>query len=251
MGHFDGKVAVITGGSRGFGRATALAFAREGAHLVVNYRRSHDDAERLKNEIESLGSRAVLVQGDVGLRDDCRRIIVTAEEAFGRIDILVNNAGIMDVAEFAAQDESTWQSVMDVNVWGVVHTPRAALPIMIRQKHGRIVNLTSQLAFVGGPRFAFYSGTKGFVLAFSKSLAQEVGQYGITVNTVAPGGILTDMNRAIYPTEESRQKRAAALPVRRMGDPADVANCVLFLCEDASSYLTGQTLHPSGGNVML
>ncbi len=251
MGRFDGKIAIITGASRGFGRATALAFASEGATVVANYLRSRERAEELLGEIRALGGQGLLVQADVARREDCLRIVRAAEESYGRVDILVNNAGVMDVEEFAIQDESAWDPMMDVNVWGMVHTTRAALPIMIRQKYGRIVNLSTQLVYTGGARFAFYAGTKGFVVAFSKSLAQEVGEHGITVNTVAPGGILTDMNLHVFPTEESRIRRAATLPVRRMGKPEDVANCVLFLCDDASSYLTGQTLHPSGGNVMV
>jgi len=251
MGRFDGRIAVITGASRGFGRATALLFAREGARVVANYHKSQEHAVRLKNEIEKLGSEVLLVQADVGIREDCHRIIAEAEAHFGRVDILVNNAGVMDVAEFVSQDESTWDTMMAVNVWGAVHTTRAVLPIMIRQRYGRIVNISSQLAHVGGERFAFYSGTKGFVLSVTKSLAREVGEYGINVNAVSPGGIVTDMNRFLYSTEAMRQQRAAQLPVRRLGVPEDVASCVAFLCSEESNFLTGQVLHPSGGNVML
>ncbi len=214
MGRFDGKIAVITGAARGFGRATAIGFAREGAQVVVNYRRSRPEAEQLKEEIEAFGSQALLVPGDVARREDCRRIIATVEETFGRVDILVNKAGIMDVAEVVAQDETTWDAMMSVNVWGVIHTTKAVLPLMIRQRYGKIVNLSSQLAFVGGERFVFYSGTKGFVLAMTKSLAHEVGQHGINVNAVAPGGIVTDMNLSIYATEESRMKGIVNLSQR-------------------------------------
>jgi 3-oxoacyl-[acyl-carrier protein] reductase len=196
-GALDGQVACITGASRGFGRATALLLAREGADLVLNYRQARTEAETVVDEVKRLGRSAVLVEADVGDPAQAAAIATSATQAFGRVDVLVNNAGIMDVRPFADQDEPDWRAMIDVNVWGPLVLTHAVLPTMIRQGSGRIVCLSSQLGHVGGENFAVYSGTKGFLLAFVKSLAREVGQFGITVNAVCPGSIVTDMNRGI------------------------------------------------------
>src|SRR5579864_370102 len=186
-GALDGRVACITGASRGFGRATALLFAREGADLVLNYRKAQSEAEALADEVTSLGRSAVLVQADVGNPQQAAAIATRAQHAFGRVDVLVNNAGIMDVRSFVDQDLATWRATIDVNVYGSLMLTQAILPMMIRQRSGRIICLSSQLGHVGGENFAVYSGTKGFILAFVKSLAREVGRFGITVNAVCPG----------------------------------------------------------------
>ncbi|MBV9546689.1 MAG: 3-oxoacyl-ACP reductase FabG [Chloroflexi bacterium] len=250
MGKLDGRVACITGASRGFGRATALLFACEGADLVLNYRTAKAEAETVLRAVSDLGRRAVLVQADVGDPAQAARIAAEADEAFGRIDILVNNAGVMDVRPFAEQTLETWQENIDVNLYGTLSLTHAALPKMMERKFGRIVCLSSQLGHVGAQNFAVYSGTKGFVLAFVKSLAREVGQFGITVNAVCPGSIVTDMNRAIYPPER-HARRAAELPLRRLGEPEDVAQTVLFLVSDSGRFITGQCVDVNGGSTMV
>ena len=244
------RVAVITGGSRGFGRATALGFAREGADVVVDYRTAEADAASVVEQIERMGRRAIAVRADVARGEETAALADRAMQAFGRVDILVNNAGIMDVAPFAAQDPATWTAMIDVNIYGTLTLTRALLPAMIKRGWGRVINLSSQLGHVGSDKFAVYSGTKGFILAFTRSLAREVGQYGITVNAVCPGGIVTDMNRAIYPPERQRT-RAAELPVRRMGDPDDIAMAALYLASDDARFMTGQCLDVNGGSVMV
>ncbi len=152
---------------------------------------------------------------------------------------------------FIESRETDWRDEIEVNIFGPLRLTRRLLPAMIAQGGGRIINLSSQLAPTGGNGMAVYSGTKGFILSWTKSLAQEVGQYGINVNAIGPGSIVTDMNLALYPDEEARTRRAAELPLRRMGSPRDVAACALFLASDASNFLTGQMLGPNGGNVML
>jgi len=249
-GALDGRVACITGASRGFGRATALLFAREGADLVLNYRKAQSEAEALADEVTSLGRSAVLVQADVGNPQQAAAIATRAQHAFGRVDVLVNNAGIMDVRSFVDQDLATWRATIDVNVYGSLMLTQAILPMMIRQRSGRIICLSSQLGHVGGENFAVYSGTKGFILAFVKSLAREVGRFGITVNAVCPGSIVTDMNRGIYPPDR-QAARAAELPLRRMGEPDDVAQAVLFLAADSGRFVTGQCIDVNGGSTMV
>ena len=250
MSRLADRVALITGGSRGFGRATALCFAREGADVMVDYRAAEAEAASVVEQIERMGRRAIAVRADVARRDDTAALADRAMEAFGRVDILVNNAGIMDVTSFATQDPATWTAMIDVNIYGTLTLTRALLPSMIKRGSGRIINLSSQLGHVGAENFAVYSGTKGFVLAFTHSLAREVGRYGITVNAVCPGSIVTDMNRPIYPPERQRA-RAAELPLRRLGDPDDIAMAALYLASDAGRFMTGQCLDVNGGSVMV
>jgi NAD(P)-dependent dehydrogenase (short-subunit alcohol dehydrogenase family) len=171
-------------------------------------------------------------------------------EVFGRVDILVNNAGILQLGPFDASDEAAWRREIEVNIVGPLRLTRAILPGMIAQRSGRIINLSSQVALNGWGGMAVYSGTKGFILTWTKSLAREVGPHNITVNAIGPGSIITDMNADVYPTEDARKRRAAELPLRRFGEPRDVAECALFLASDAGSFLTGQMLSPNGGNVM-
>jgi NAD(P)-dependent dehydrogenase (short-subunit alcohol dehydrogenase family) len=199
--------------------------------------------------ISDLGRRALLIQADIGDPARCAEVASRGLEAFGHIDILVNNAGIMDVRPFSDQPLETWQRTIDVNVYGTLALTHAVLPAMKEQQFGRIVCLSSQLGHVGAQNFAVYSGTKGFVLAFVKSLAREVGQFGITVNAVCPGSIVTDMNRAIYPPERQAQ-RAAELPLRRLGEPEDVAQAVLFLVSESGRFVTGQCVDVNGGSTM-
>lgn len=249
-GRLDGKIALITGASRGFGRATALRFAQEGADLVVNYRSGKAETDALLKEVEGLGRRIVAVQADVSVPDQVQVLAQEALAAFGRIDVLVNNAGIMDVRPFAEQDPAAWQAMLGVNVMGTLLVTRAILPGMMERKSGVIVNLASQLGHAGGENFAVYSGTKGFILAYTKSLAREVGPHGIRVNSVCPGSIVTDMNRGIFPPERQAQ-RARELPLRRMGDPSDIAAAVLYAASDESRFMTGQCIDINGGATMV
>lgn len=250
MSRLADRVALITGGSRGFGRATALCFAREGADVVVDYRAAEAEAASVVEQIERMGRRAIAVRADVARPEDTAALADRAMRTFGRVDILVNNAGIMDVTPFAAQDPATWTAMIDVNIYGTLTLTRALLPSMIKRGSGRIINLSSPLGHVGAENFAVYSGTKGFALAFTRSLAREVGRYGITVNAVCPGSIVTDMNRPIYPPERQRA-RAEELPLRRLGDPDDIAMAALYLASEAGRFMTGQCLDVNGGSVMV
>jgi len=249
MGRLTDKVAVITGASRGFGRATALRFAREGADVVVNYRSAEHDAAEVAAEIERAGRRALVVRADVARASDTAALAEAALGTFGRVDLLVNNAAVMDVAAFASQDPATWTEMIDVNIYGILTLTRALLPSMIARTGGRIINLSSQLGHVGAENFAVYSGTKGFVLMYTKSLAREVGRYGITVNAICPGGIITDMNRHLT-SPERRAARAAELPLRRFGDPDDVARAAVYLASEDGRFVTGQCVDVNGGSTM-
>jgi 3-oxoacyl-[acyl-carrier protein] reductase len=247
-GRLAGKVALITGAGRGFGRAIALAFAREGARVAANYLGSQAGAEAVVAEAGRLGVEAVALRGDVAREDDVKALVAATLERFGRLDVLVNNAGIMVRAPMLAVQAEECRRMFDVNVTGTMLCSRHALPAMIERKGGRIINLSSQLAqrAVGGGGFAAYAATKGAIESLTRALAAEVGAHGITVNAIAPGGIETDMSRDVM-TEEYRTRRLAELPLHRFGGVDDVAYCAVVLASDEAGYLTGQILHPSGG----
>lgn len=250
MSGFRDRVALVTGGSRGLGRAIALRFAQAGADVVIAYRTAESEAASVVEQIERVGRRALAVRADVASDNETTALAQRALDAFGRVDILVNNAGIMHAgAPFATQDRATWTPMINVNVYGTLTMTRAMLPSMIERGSGRIINMSSHFGHLGAENFAVHSATKGFVLVFTRSLAKEVGQYGITVNAICPGTILTDMNRAFYPPDRQRA-RAAELPLRRLGDPDDIIGAALYLASDDSRYMTGQCLDVNGGSVM-
>jgi 3-oxoacyl-[acyl-carrier protein] reductase len=251
MGRLDGRVALVTGASRGFGRAIALAFAREGADVTVNYRTNATGAAEVAAAVQKLGRRALVVEADVASEDEVGELVGATLARFERLDILVNNAGIMERGLFADAPVSAYARMFATNVTGTMLCTRAALPAMMRRRYGRIVNLSSQLARagVGTGGFAAYAATKGAIEAFTRSVAHEVGEHGITVNAIAPGGIDTDMSRAVM-TPEYRARRTKELPVRHLGTLDDVAYAALSLADEAAGYLTGQVLQVNGGWVM-
>lgn len=250
-GRLAGRVALVTGAGRGFGRTMAVAFAREGADVVVNYHASAAAAKDAVGEIEALGQQALAVQADVAREEQVRAMVERALERFGRLDVLVNNAGIMTRGAFADTPVGAYESMWAINVTGTLLCTQYALRPMVRARYGRIINLSSQLARagVGNGGFAAYAATKGAVEAFTRAIALEYGGHGITANAIAPGGIDTDMSRAVM-TPEYRARRIQELPVRHLGEVVDVAYCALFLATEQAYYLTGQVLQPNGGWVM-
>lgn len=250
MGQLDGKVALITGAGRGFGLATAERFAEEGAELALNYRASAAGCETVAARVRDDGRRAITIQTDMTDGPAVQAMAERVLEEFGRVDILVNNAGILFRGVFHESIEEDWRREIEVNIFGPMRLTRALLPSMIAQRSGKIVNLSSQLAPTGAADSGVYAATKGFILTWTKSLALEVGQYNINVNAIGPGSIPSDMNIDVYPDEAALARRAAQIPLRRMGTHRDVAECALFLASDASNFLTGQMLGPNGGNVM-
>ena len=251
MGTLEGRVALVTGAARGFGRAIALALGRHGADVAVNYHRSAGAAADVVRALEDLGRRAAALRADVAREDDVRALVDATLARFGRLDVLVNNAGVMARGAFLDVPVTDYATMFAVNVTGTLLCTRYALPPMLQRKYGRIINLSSQLAqrSLGAGGFAAYAATKGAVEAFTRAMAHEVGAHGITVNAIAPGGIETDMSRGLM-SAEYRARRLLELPLRRFGSVEDVAYCAVFLAAEDAGYLTGQILHPSGGWVM-
>jgi 3-oxoacyl-[acyl-carrier protein] reductase len=241
------KVALITGSSRGIGKAAALALAAEGAKLVVNYARSSEAAEAVVSEIEGMGGEAIALQADVSKADEVDAMIASTMEKFGRIDVLVNNAGITRDTLLLRMKPEDWQAVIDLNLTGVFLCTRAVSKIMLKQRSGRIVNISSVAGLMGNPGQANYSAAKAGVIGFTKTIAKELAARGITANVVAPGFIATDMTGELKNTEEILKY----IPLGRYGEVEEVAGLIRFLAADpAAAYITGQTLNVDGGMVM-
>jgi len=245
MGILEGKVALVTGGSRGIGRAVALELARAGAEVAVNYAASEGAAREVVREIKSLGRRAFPVRFDVADASAVAEGVKAVEEAFGRIDILVNNAGITRDGLLVRMKDEDWDRVLSVNLKGAFLVTRAVLPGMMKRRYGRIVNISSVIGFSGNPGQTNYAASKAGLVGFSRSLALEVARRGITVNVVAPGYIETDMTAAL--PEKAREALLAQVPMGRAGTPEEVAHAVVFLASDKASYITGTVVHVNGG----
>ncbi|MGF1569397.1 MAG: 3-oxoacyl-[acyl-carrier-protein] reductase [Nodosilinea sp.] len=243
----QGQVAVVTGASRGIGRAVALALAAEGAQVVVNYARSGAAAEALVAQITADGGRAMAIQADVSQVEQVDALINDTLEKFGRIDVLVNNAGITRDTLLLRMKPEDWQAVIDLNLTGVFLCTRAVAKGMLKQRSGRIINIASVAGQMGNPGQANYSAAKAGVIGFTKTVAKELASRGITVNAVAPGFIETDMTGELSNPDAILQY----IPLGKFGQPEDIAGMVRFLAADpAAAYITGQVFNVDGGMVM-
>lgn len=239
-------VAVVTGGSRGIGRAIALVLADQGAKVVVNYANSPDAAADVVREIQDFGGAAIALKADVSKAEEVDQMIKTVMDKWQRIDVLVNNAGITRDGLLLRMKLEDWQAVIDLNLTGVFLCTKAVSKIMLKQKAGRIINITSVVGETGNAGQANYSAAKAGVIGFTKSIAKELASRGITVNAVAPGFITTDMTKDIKATEI-----LSHIPLGRYGQPEEVAGMVRFLAADpAAGYITGQVFNVDGGMVM-
>ncbi|HAL62497.1 MAG TPA: beta-ketoacyl-ACP reductase [Chloroflexi bacterium] len=244
-----GRVALVTGGSRGIGRAIALKLASLGAKVAVNYRTNEAAAQEVIREIASQGGEAIALQGDVKDADQARDLVKNTLEAFGRLDILVNNAGITKDTLLARMKESDWDLVIDTNLKGAYHCTKAALRPMLKQHYGRIVNITSVSGLVGQIGQANYSASKAGLVGFTKAVAKELGSRNITVNAIAPGYVPTDQTAHL--PSELVEAFLKLTPLGRPGTPEEIAHAVAFFASDEASYITGQVLSVDGGMMMV
>ncbi len=248
LGKLDGKTAVVTGASRGIGRAIALQLAIEGANVVVNYSGSEKKALEVVEEIKSLGSNAIAVQANVSDSDSVQNLMSAALEQFGTIDILVNNAGITRDNLLMRMKEDEWDEVINTNLKGVFLCTKAVTRQMMKQRAGRIINISSIVGTIGNAGQANYVAAKAGVIGLTKTTARELASRNILVNAIAPGFITTEMTDAL--PEDIKNAMLTQIPLASLGQPEHIAKAVIFLASDDSSYMTGQTLHIDGGMFM-
>lgn len=247
-GKLSGKIAVITGGDSGIGRAVAVAMAAEGAHILIAYLNEHEDAKETARLVKEMGSKIALIAGDIGKHAYCKKIVSKAISLYGTIDILVNNAAVQYPQE-SLEDITSQQllKTFQTNIFSQFYLCQEALPHM--KKGSSIINTTSVTAYRGSPHLLDYSSSKGAIVSFTRSLSALVVEKGIRVNAVAPGPIWTPLIPATFPAKKVA-KFGSDVPMKRAGEPVEVASCYVFLASDDASYITGQVMHPNGGEII-
>ncbi|MEH7106800.1 3-oxoacyl-[acyl-carrier-protein] reductase [Bacillus sp. JJ1764] len=246
--NLDGKIALVTGASRGIGREIALELARLGANVAVNYSGSEAKANEVVDEIKAMGKEAFAVKCNVAEAEEVAEMVKATIDQFGRLDILVNNAGITRDNLLMRMKEEEWDDVININLKGVFLVTKAVTRQMMKQRHGRIINIASIVGVSGNPGQANYVAAKAGVIGLTKTTAKELASRNITVNAIAPGFITTDMTEKL--PEDVKAEMLKQIPLSRLGEPKDIAKITAFLASEDSSYITGQTFHVDGGMVM-
>lgn len=242
------KNIIVTGATRGIGKEIAITLAQNGANIAINYRNYNDEIEQLINSVKEFGVEVIAVKCDVSKAEEVDNFISEVKNHFSSIDVLVNNAGITKDGLLLRMKEEDFNSVLDVNLKGTFNTTKSISPIMIKQRHGKIINISSVVGIVGNAGQCNYAASKAGVIGFSKSVARELASRNINVNIVAPGYIDTDMTKGL--SDKVKDEILKSIPMKKMGDPKEVANLVLFLSSNLSDYITGQVINVDGGMVM-
>lgn len=248
MKRLNGKVAIVTGSNRGIGKGIAIAFAKEGCNVVVNSHKDSTDANDVVNEIKKIGSDAIFIVADVSKENDVKNLVKKTVDKFGKLDIFVNNAGILVSGTVLTLTEKDWDRQMAVNLKGVFFGTKYAVEQMIKQgKGGRIINISSIAGLVGFPGISAYCASKGGVTELTREVALDCAKYGITVNAIDPGVIVTDMTKGMLDDDATKKMLMENTPVGRFGQPEDIGNAAVFLALDESNFITGHNLVVDGG----
>ena len=245
-----GKKALITGGSRGIGQATAVLFAQAGCDVSINYVRQEEAAQRVAKRVKDLGAECLIYKVDISQKEDILAMVDGVISRWGQIDILVNNAGIWTHGQIGDMDDHVWIETMKINLDGVFHFCNAVVPHMKKRKKGGIINVSSTAGVRGEAFHSHYAASKGALIAFTKSLAVELAPYGIHVNCVSPGWVDTDMCTEVFSEPGYREKIVESIPLKRIPDPEDIAGPILFLASDLARHITGENLNVNGGSVL-
>lgn len=246
----DGKKALVTGGSRGIGRATALLLAEAGADVAINYVRNEKAAAEVKSRIEGYGRQCLAIKADISLEEEAKRLIKEVMQAWGKLDFVINNAGIWTYGEMGRMSSQVWQETMKINLDAVFYIINEVVPYMQKQGGGVIVNVSSTAGVRGEAYHSHYAASKGALHALTKSLAVELAPYGIRINCVAPGWVDTDMCAEVFADPAFRQSVENSIPLKRIPPPEDIAGPIVFLVSDLARHITGTVLHVNGGSVL-
>jgi 3-oxoacyl-[acyl-carrier protein] reductase len=244
------RSVLITGGSRGIGRAAAILMAKAGADIVFDYFKNHTAAEEVKGEIEKLGRRAVAIPGDIAEDEHCKELVETTCRLFGKIDVLVNNAGIWTYAPIDEMKEEVYRQTIEINLSGLIYTTRYAVQQMKKQGHGKIINISSTAGQRGEALHSHYAATKGAIISLTKSWSSELAP-AIQVNSVAPGWVDTDMSAEPLSNPDDYKQITSIIPMRRVATAEEIAGPILFLASDLASFITGEILNVNGGSVLV
>jgi 3-oxoacyl-[acyl-carrier protein] reductase len=250
MIRLDHRAVLITGGSRGIGRAAAILMARAGADVIFDYHSNHDAAEHVKSEIEKLGRRAIAIPGNIAEDSHCKELVDTAVKLFGKIDVLVNNAGIWTYAPIDEMKEEIYRETVEVNLSGFIYTTRYTVQQMKKQGYGKIINISSTSGQYGEPFYSHYAATKGAIISLTKSWAVELAP-AIQVNCVAPGMVDTDMTAESLSNPEELKQVVSQIPMGRVATAEEIAGPILFLASDLAAFITGEVLNVNGGSVLV
>lgn len=250
MINLKNKKVLVTGGSRGIGRATVLLFSQAGCDVAVNYTSNRQAAEEVQTLVQKKGQEALVIKADIAVKADVHAMVEKVLERWGRIDILVNNAGVWTYGEIGEMSDEVWAETMKTNLDGVFYVCRSVVPEMIRARTGNIINVSSTAGVRGEAYHSHYAASKGALIAFTKSLAVELAPHGIRVNCVAPGWVDTDMCAEVFREPGYRQKVEESIPLRRIPPPEDIAGPILFLASDLARHITGEVINVNGGSVL-
>ncbi len=246
----EGKVALITGASRGIGAATAIYMAKAGAIVVINYKEREEEARKVGEVVEKESAKSLLVKADVSVKANVERMVKEVLRNFGKIDILVNNAGVWTYGEIGKMPEEVWDETININLKGVYYVTNEVVPVMKKNRFGRIINVSSTAGVRGEAFHSHYAATKGALISFTKSLAVELAPFNILVNAVAPGWVDTDMSAGPLSDEEQAKEIISKIPLKRVATAEDIAGPILFLASDLAKHITGEVLNVNGGAVL-